>query len=202
MRSDERDFVDDMLDDVTGSPFGIPALAPAAAARFAEIQKAAGTPAPSSGGGGGAVVVQMRPGDAGSGTIKSTGMTDEQIRAAHPELAQQIASGAYGVKLMTPGSAPHLETPGLGDGGSGVLGGLASAVASITDPRLRQIVGGIRAMRVQAQATSEHAALSAQEAFRKDMTARLARIESRLPSGPLRAQVSTVRARIIPLLLG
>jgi len=90
-----------------------------------------------------------------------------------------------GPALSTPGVAPHLESPGAID---------VSGILSKLDPRLRSILGGVTAMRLQAQATSEHNSLANEAAFRKDVIRRLTLIESRLPkSSPLAQGIRTVK---------
>lgn len=201
MRSDARDFVDDMLDDAI-DPSVLKTMQQAA------VRLVASQPAAPSG----ATNVFGLPG----------AEIPASIAAISPVPLAQTTSGNYvpiapgsansspltrdaalaGAKISTPllggASVPGLETPL-----SNITSDLSSMVSSITDPRLRQILGSIRAMRVQTQATSEHNALAAQDTFRKNVTQRLARIEARLPStSALRNQLSLMRSRIIPVMLG
>lgn len=227
MRSDERDFVDDMLDDVTGGPVGGSVMASAPPAGYV---------APPTNTGSGGQMFHIGGAQSGQATAPDRTGLDALLARANAmriEASKQAAARAAGQQgfsrgytimpavgagplrpgatLSTPGvggsGVPGLETHAVavtaipGEEGQGV-GDMAASVAAVTDPRLRSILGSLRAMRIQSQATSEHAALAAQDKFRKDVTSRLARIESRLPAGGLRNQVSLVRSRIIPIMLG
>jgi hypothetical protein len=87
--------------------------------------------------------------------------------------------GGTDIVLSTPGAAPHVET---------------LPVASDLDARLRAIRGALLAIRAQSEATSEHHSLINRDSFRKNVIARLSRIESRLPSGSAAAeQIRTIR---------
>jgi hypothetical protein len=227
MRSDDRDFVDDMLDDVTGGAVQVSAppagyvRPPTPTGAGNQVLSVGATPASGTyktvapAGGGGMDIGKLAAGFFGGPLGLAAAMG-----AGGSSGSRQTTTTVQPVALTTPGSAPHLETPSVamasraplavtaipGEEGQ-TLGQsasqLAQAVSSITDPRLRSILGSIRAMRVQSQATSEHAALTAQQNFRKDITARLARIESRLPTiSSLRQQLSTLRTRIVPVMLG
>ena len=213
MRSDDRDFVDDMLDDVAGSgidPSVLKGMQQAAVRLIASPT----TPEPPPGATN-AFGLPGREIPASIAAISPVPLAQTTSGnyvpvAAGAGGAAPLAAGSKGATVLgsaalsTPGLSaaliPGLETPGIG--GFTGAGDLASMISSVTDPRLRQIIGNLRAMRVQSQATSEHASLAAQDKFRKDVTARLARIESSLPAGRLRSQVNLTRARIIPVMLG
>lgn len=87
--------------------------------------------------------------------------------------------GGVGAMLSTPGVLPHVETP---------------PVAGNLDARLRAIRGALLAIRAQSEATSEHRSMMNRDDFRRNVIARLSRIESRLPAGSAAAeQIRTIR---------
>lgn len=190
---DDRDFVDDFVDGLTdGLTSGVvtpvtatKTTAPSAAASSmlkTSIANAASVlkPAPSS--------TPIAP---TSSMVLHTPLTtittpvQKALGPAAPTAAAQALQsaaakvGGMDVVLSTPGAAPHVET---------------MPVASDLDARLRAIRGALLAIRAQSEATSEHRTLMHRDDFRKNVIARLSRIESRLPSGSAAAeQIRTIR---------
>jgi hypothetical protein len=86
--------------------------------------------------------------------------------------------GGADVILSTPGAAPHVETPPVAD----------------FSARLSAIRGALLAIRAQTEATSQHRGMMRRDDFRRNVIARLSRIESRLPVGSAAAdQIRTVK---------
>jgi hypothetical protein len=217
IRSDDRDFVDDMLDGIYDAPMVDPVVAQQMAASSIRLIAQQPPPPP------GATNLFGLPGKeipaaaavhspvplaqttSGNYVPVAAGAGGASPLSQSSQGAQVLSGAALSTLPATAAIIPGLETPGISaqlGSAAAAAGDLASMITSVTDPRLRQIIGNLRAMRVQTQATSEHAALTAQDNFRKSVTARLARIESRLPAGSLRNQVNLTRARIIPVMLG
>jgi hypothetical protein len=91
-------------------------------------------------------------------------------------------------RIETPGATPAVATPPT-------LPALdLSGITSALDPRLRRILGGVNAMRLQAEATSEHNALAKEATFRREAIRRLTAIEQKLPrTSRLSQQIRTVK---------
>jgi len=97
---------------------------------------------------------------------------------AFQSAAAKVAGGVEAV-LSTPGVTSHMET---------------LPVASDLDARLRAIRGALLAIRAQNEASSEHRSMMNRDTFRKNVIARLSRIESRLPSSSSAAeQIRTIK---------
>lgn len=191
---DERDFIDDMLDDM--STVGLTAggaTDTSGISGSSVVYDASGSKLGTLSGGG----FQVNP---------ALGKSAAQVVSENPALQANLGVGAYtadivarqaggvgpgnvGPAYSTPGASltPGIETPGLD----------LSPIVGALDPRLRRILGSIRAMQLQSQATSEHNTLSKQAAFRTMVQTKLATIERRLPaSSSLAQQIRTVRVLI------
>jgi hypothetical protein len=124
-----------------------------------------------------------------SGGTASKVLEDYVINAARA--ASSLPSPST-PRIETPGATPAVVTPPT-------LPALdLSGITRALDPRLRNILGGVNAMRLQAQATSEHNTLAKEAAFRKEAIRRLSAIESRLP----RSSVLSQQIRTVKVLLG
>jgi len=124
-----------------------------------------------------------------TGSPEQQAQTDWLINAARA--ASSLPSPST-PRIETPGATPAVVTPPT-------LPALdLSGITRSLDPRLRNILGGVNAMRLQAQATSEHNALAKEAAFRKEAIRRLTAIESRLP----RSSVLSQQIRTVKVLLG
>lgn len=117
-----------------------------------------------------------------AGTVQDVIARDMLINAARAASSLPSPSSP---RIMTPGAGPSVESPGALD---------ISGITRALDPRLRSILGGVNAMRLQAQATSEHNMLAKEAAFRKEAIRRLTIIESKLPrTSKLAQDIRTVK---------
>ena len=179
---DSRDFVDDFVDGLTdGLSSGI--VAPTT------VTKSAPTTAVTSFVSGGlASALKPSPTATATPTSPSSSVVLHTPLATIPTAVQRtgasspLAAAAKSmgdITLSTPGVAPHIETP---------------PVAGDLDSRLRAIQSALYAIRVQSEATSQHRSMMNRDDFRKNVIARLSRIESRLPAAsPAREQIRTIR---------
>lgn len=118
------------------------------------------------------------------GTVGAAAVQDMLINAARA--ASSLPSPST-PRITTPGTSSMVETKM----------DLAPLINAL-DPRLRSILGGVNAMRLQAQATSEHNTLMKEAAFRKEAIRRLTAIEQKLPRSSLLSQ----QIRTVKVLLG
>jgi len=107
-------------------------------------------------------------------------------------IQDMLINAARAASSLPSPSTPSIVTPGTSSAVETKFD--LSPIVGALDPRLRSILGGVNAMRLQAQATSEHNALSKEAAFRKEAIRRLTAIESKLPrTSRLSQQIRTVK---------
>ena len=130
--------------------------------------------------------------DTGTRLASLGGSTPTAGTSADAAVRDMLVNAARAMSSLPSPSAPRIVTPGTTGAVETKLD--LSPIVQALDPRLRGILGGINAMRLQAQATSEHNTLMKEAQFRKEAIRRLSVIESKLPrSSRLSQQIRTVK---------